>query len=70
MRRTFTDRLARIERRLAPSSLPTVLVVPADEPERSEVLADIERRRARGENIIAIGEHDDPMAALVEAFAP
>lgn len=70
MRRTFTDRLARIERRLAPSSLPTVVVVPADEPERSQVLADIERRRARGENVLAIGAQDDPIAELVELCAP
>lgn len=63
----FIERLAKLERRLAPSTLPTIFVVPDAEPERSHVLADIAKRRTRGENIIAIGEQDDPLAALVEA---
>jgi len=41
-------------------------VVPADEPQRSQVLADIERRRARGQNIVAVGEGEDELGALVE----
>ncbi len=65
------DRLAKIERRrVVPGRLPTIFVVPADGPDRAQVLADVARRRARGQNILAIGEQDDPLAALVEVFAP
>ena len=64
------DRLAKIERRrVVPGRLPTISNVP-DGPDRAQVLADVERRRARGDNVLAIGEQDDPLAALVEVFAP
>ena len=63
------DRLAKIERRrVVPGRLPTIIIVP-DGPDRAQVLADVERRRARGDNVLAIGEQDDPLAALVEVFA-
>lgn len=65
----FTERLAKLERRLAPGTLPTIFVVPADEPDRTRVLADIERRRVRGQNIVAIGEADDWLDAMVEAVS-
>lgn len=64
------DRLAKIERRrVVPGRLPTIIIVP-DGPDRAQVLADVARRRARGDNVLAIGEADDPLAALVEVFAP
>ena len=64
------DRLAKIERRrVVPGRLPPIIIVP-DGPDRAQVLADVERRRARGDNVLAIGEQDDPLAALVEVFAP
>lgn len=69
--RRINDRLTKIERRrVVPGRLPTIFVVPADGPERAQVLADVARRRAKGQNILAIGEQDDPLAALVEVFAP
>ena len=69
--RRINDRLTKIERRrVVPGRLPTIFVVPADGPERAQVLADVARRRARGENILAIGEQDDPLGELVEVFAP
>ncbi len=67
MRHFTKQRITKLERRLpAPGGLPTVIVVPADEPQRSQVLADIERRRARGQNIVAVGEGEDALGALVE----
>ncbi len=69
--RRFTERLTRLERRNPPSGLlPTVVAVPDAEPHRSRVLADIERRRARGQTIVAVREGEDKFAALVEVFAP
>ena len=70
--RMIEARLRKIERRRlpAPGELPTIFIVPADGADRAQVLADIARRRARGQNVLAIGEHDDPLAALVEVFAP
>lgn len=66
------NRITALEQRTNPASglLPFIVIVPADEPDRTQVLADIERRRARGENVLAIGEGDDSMAAIVEVFAP
>ena len=67
----FTERLERLERRRPqPGGLPTICVIPDDQPARNEALADVERRRARGEQVIAIGIDDDPLAALVEVAAP
>ena len=67
----FIERLAKLERRLpAPGNLPTIFIVPTDEPDRSQVLADIQRRRAAGWNVVAIGPDADPLAALVEAASP
>ncbi len=67
MRHFTKQRITKLERRLpAPGRLPTVFVVPADEPQRAQVLADIERRRARGQNIVAVGEGEDELGALVE----
>ena len=64
------DRLAKIERRrVVPGRLPTIIIVP-DGPDRAQVLDDVARRRARGDNVLAIGEADDPLAALGEVFAP
>lgn len=71
--RRFTERLRAIEakrRPAAPGALPVIVVVPDSEPDRAQALADIARRRARGETVIAIGEADDALAALVEVFAP
>lgn len=63
--RRINDRLTKIERRrVVPGRLPTIIIVP-DGPDRAQVLADVERRRARGENILAIGEQDDPLGELV-----
>ncbi len=64
------DRLAKIERRrVVPGRLPTIIIVP-DGPDRAQVLGDVARRRAQGQNILAIGEEVDPLGALVEVFAP
>ncbi len=71
MRHFTRQRLTKLERRLpAPGGLPTVIEVPAGEPQRSQVLADIERRRAKGANILVVSEGADPLGALVEAAAP
>lgn len=68
----FIERLARLEQRHrpAPGDLPTIIIVPDNEPDRAQALADVERRRARGETVLAIGEQDDPLAELVEVFSP
>ena len=68
----FIERLTKLEQRHrpAPGELPVVLVVPSTEPDRAQALADVERRRALGQNVIAIGEQEDPLGALVEVFAP
>lgn len=69
--RRINDRLTKIERRrVVPGRLPTIFIVPTDGPDRAQVLADVERRRARGENVLAIGEQDDPLGELVQVFAP
>lgn len=55
----------------APGGFPVIIIVPdADEPGHAAVLADIARREAAGERVIAIGPDDDPLAALVDEFAP
>ncbi|MBS0495800.1 MAG: hypothetical protein JSS31_18040, partial [Proteobacteria bacterium] len=58
------NRIAALEQRVKPASglLPTIIIVPADGPDRAQVLADIEQRRARGENVIAVGEGEDSLA--------
>lgn len=70
MRRTFTDRLARIARRNPPSGrLPVILIAP-DGPDGDAVRQQAERLRARGQQVILIGPDGDALAELVEAFVP
>ncbi|MBS0495965.1 MAG: hypothetical protein JSS31_18920 [Proteobacteria bacterium] len=67
---TLETRLLRLEQRVNPAGLlPTIFIVP-DGPDRAQVLADIEQRRARGENVLAIGEGEDSLAVVAEVFAP
>lgn len=62
----FTERLRKIERRrVLPGALPTIIIVP-EGPDRAQVLADVARRRALGQQVIALGPHEDALAALVE----
>lgn len=72
MRKSIDARLQKIERqrRPTPGALPTIIVIPDSEPDRAQALADVARRRARGDSVIAVGEHEDSLAALVEVFAP
>ncbi len=62
-------RLERLEQRQKPSPgmLPVVVVLP-DEPERAQVLADVQSRRARGEHVICVGPGEDELSALVDCF--
>ena len=70
MGNALKTRLSRLEgAAIPPGALPTIIIIP-DGPDRAAVLADVERRRARGQNIIAIGEGEDALLALVEAAAP
>ncbi len=61
--RRINDRLTKIERRrVVPGRLPTIIVVP-DGPKRAQVLADVERRRARGERVFLVTDGDNPLMA-------
>lgn len=72
--RRFTERLQKIERqrRPTPGGLPIIIAVPANGPDRAQVLADVARRRALGEPVFAIadGENNPLMAyGLMEWLA-
>lgn len=65
----LSDRIRAMEQRRTPEGmLPVIVRVPADEPERQRVLADVERRRKRGEHVLAVHRADDPMVQLCDLF--
>ena len=56
-----------------PGGLPVIVVHPGDDaPELAAFLADVERRMARSERVIVVGDDsvDTAMAALVDECAP
>jgi hypothetical protein len=70
--RSILKRLDQLEAARLPGKggLPVLVVIPDDDsPEdQAAALADIRRRRAAGQHVIAVGPGDDPLAALVDCF--
>lgn len=69
MSRHIESRLARLEQvRESGRRLPVILVRPDDQTdeERKAFDADLQRRKARGDNVILIGPDDDPLDALLD----
>ena len=67
----LSERLRRLEQRRTPEGmLPLVIEVPSGFAEREKVLADVDRRRRRGENLLVVLPGDDPMAILADAIGP
>ena len=65
----FIERLAKLERRAAPNTLPVILIAP-DGPDGDAVRRQAERLRELGRQVIVLGEDADALAEPVEAAAP
>ncbi|HQQ70059.1 MAG TPA: hypothetical protein PLL92_07080 [Alicycliphilus sp.] len=65
--KSLENRLQALEARDDGSkSLPDVIYLPSSEPDRTKVLADVERLRQRGRTVVTVEDGANPLDALID----